>query len=258
MTVMFTDIAGFTDLSEKLEPERLSDLLRFYFGQMTHLIWQQEGTLDKFVGDAIVAFWNPPISPQSDHALRACRAAVAMRQRELDMTAELNQRGGNNMHTRIGLNTGTMAAGTFGSDQKFNYTVMGDSVNLASRLEAANKFYGTRLLISQPTADEVRGAFLLRKVDVIAVKGRTQPMAVFEPLAEGPGDVSQRDLAARYELALERYAGRLWSEAESMLRGLQKDFPGDGPTATLLGRVVEFMADPPGDDWDGVYRPKSK
>jgi len=258
MTVMFTDIAGFTDLSEKLEPERLSELLRFYFGQMTHLIWQQEGTLDKFVGDAIVAFWNPPISPQPDHALRACRAAVAMRQREIDMTEELNRRGGNNMHTRIGLNTGAMAAGTFGSDQKFNYTVMGDSVNLASRLEAANKFYGTRLLISQPTADEVRPQFLLRKVDVIAVKGRTQPMAVFEPLAEGAGTDVLRDLAARYESALERYTGRYWSDAQAILRTLQKDFPDDGPTGTLLNRVVEFAADPPGDDWDGVYRYKSK
>jgi adenylate cyclase len=258
MTVMFTDIAGFTDLSEKLDPERLSELLRFYFGQMTHLIWKEEGTLDKFVGDAIVAFWNPPISPQTDHALRACRAAIAMRQREIEMTDELNLRGGNNMHTRIGLNTGAMAAGTFGSDEKFNYTVMGDSVNLASRLEAANKYYGTRLLISEVTAVEVRSAFLLRKIDVITVKGKTQPMAVFEPLCEGAGPAALRDLADRYQSALERYMGRYWSDAQAMLQKLKKDFPDDGPTGTLLQRVIEYAADPPGDQWDGVYRFKTK
>jgi len=114
------------------------------------------------------------------------------------------------------------------------------------------------LLVSQPTADEVRSQFLLRKVDVIAVKGRTQPMAVFEPLAEGAGTDALRDLAARYESALERYSGRYWSDAQAILRTLQKDFPDDGPTGTLLNRVVEFAADPPGDDWDGVYRYKSK
>jgi adenylate cyclase len=258
MTVMFTDISGFTDLSEKLQPEQLSELLRFYFGEMTACIWKVDGTLDKFVGDAIVCFWNPPIAPQPDHAIRALRAAIGMRQREMEVLPTLREKGGGAMYTRIGLNSGWMSAGIFGSDEKFNYTVMGDSVNLASRLEAINKFYHTRVMISHTTAEQVKSTFLLRKIDVITVKGKTEPMAIYEPLAEGLGNEKEQELARRYEAALALYQAQKWDDAEKSLKEIQRDFSDDGPASTLLERIVEFRTDPPPGDWDGVYRFKVK
>jgi class 3 adenylate cyclase len=155
MTVMFTDIAGFTTLSERLPDEVLTETLNFYFDQMSPLVFAEDGYLDKYIGDAIMGFWNAPL-PQPDHAHRACRAALAMERRERAIQPEMVRRGVDECLTRIGINTGPMVVGDMGSRDRFNYTVLGDSVNLGARLEGANKFYGSRILMSQATADLVR------------------------------------------------------------------------------------------------------
>jgi adenylate cyclase len=252
MTVMFTDIAGFTDLSEHLEPEQLGELLNYYLDEMSSVVLSVDGTLDKYVGDAIVTFWNAPLT-QVDHASRACKAALAMRQREQDISETLNSMGGRGMYTRIGINSGTMAVGNMGSRRKFNYSVLGDAVNLGSRLESANKMYGTRILMSQSTADLVRGEFQIRKIDVLRVKGKLRPVAVYELISEGPRDPNATKLVHLYEYAFERYQAQDWDTAEQYLLEIATKFPDDTPSKVLSGRVQAYRKSPPPPGWDGVY-----
>jgi adenylate cyclase len=261
MTVMFTDIAGFTTLSERLPDEVLTETLNFYFDQMSPLVFAEDGYLDKYIGDAIMGFWNAPL-PQPDHAHRACRAALAMERRERAIQPEMVRRGVDECLTRIGINTGPMVVGDMGSRDRFNYTVLGDSVNLGARLEGANKFYGSRILMSQATADLVRDRFLVRKLDVLQVKGKRQPMPVFELLGERgatPADEpALLDRAARYEAAWALYRRQQWGDAEAALRELLAAHPTDGPAASLLGRLADMRDHPPGPNWDGVYVAKGK
>jgi adenylate cyclase len=262
MTVMFTDIAGFTDLSETLEAEQLATLLNYYLDEMSAVVIKEDGTLDKYVGDAIVSFWNAPVA-QEDHAMRACAAALQMQEREAKIQPELKKLGAEKMHTRIGINSGVMAVGNMGSSKKFNYSVLGDSVNLAARLEGANKFYGTRILIAEGTASLVRQKFLLRKVDVLRVKGKKHPMAVFELMGvsadagHGSGlpvcDPRLAQLAAAYEEAFSLYQRQQWDAADAVLQQILQGHPKDGPASTLLARIAVFRAAAPTQDWDGVY-----
>ncbi len=260
MTVLFTDIEGFTSLSEKLEDERLTELLNYYFDEMEPLVFDRNGTLDKYIGDAIMSFWNAPL-PQPDHAYRACRTALAMEQRERDIQPELVRMGAERCVTRIGVNTGPMVVGDMGSRSRFNYTVLGDSVNLGARLEGANKFYGSRILISETTAVLVKDRFLVRKLDVLQVKGKKKPMPVYELLGEiGTSDQEPAiiDRCKRYEAAWELYRQQKWDDAEAALQALLSQHPTDKPAAMLLARVGELRSNPPGEGWDGVYVAKGK
>jgi adenylate cyclase len=257
MTVMFTDIQGFTDLSERLDEHTLTALLNYYLDEMSSLVLANDGTLDKYIGDAIMSFWNAPIQ-QADHALLACRAAIAMEQREREIQPRLNEMGAAGMLTRIGINTGPMVFGNMGSTQKFNYSVLGDAVNLASRLEGANKFYGSRILIAQPTADQVKGHFILRQLDLLRVKGKLKPMAVYEVLGEPNADADLLFRRDEYEAAFSHYQKQQWEEARQRLASFRERFPHDGPAAALLERIAYFSEHPPGPDWDGVYIAKGK
>ncbi|MDB5292279.1 MAG: adenylate cyclase, partial [Phycisphaerales bacterium] len=260
MTVMFTDIQGFTDLSESMESERLSELLNFYLGEMSGLILANNGTLDKYIGDAIMSFWNAPLH-QADHAALACRAALAMKKREAEIQGTLAAMGAPGLLTRIGINTGPMIFGNMGAPQKFNYSVLGDSVNLGSRLEGANKFYGSRILVAESTALLVNDRFVFRQLDLLRVKGKLKPLAVFELLAEQNGTAADDDLrfrVARYEEALGLYRAQKWDDAQAVLDDLHRRFPDDGPTAALLKRIAKLRHEPPGADWDGVYVAKDK
>jgi adenylate cyclase len=183
ITILFTDVAGFTDLSEGMDVQDLGKFINRYLGEMSAQVFRNDGTLDKYIGDAVMAFWNAPI-PQADHAQRACRAALAMVARERELQEEFAALGTKEVYTRIGIHTSPAAVGFIGSEHLFNYTAMGDGVNLASRMEGANKIYGTQILITEPTAMLVKDAFLLRKVDVLRVKGKKMPMAVYEVMAE--------------------------------------------------------------------------
>jgi len=257
MTVMFTDIQGFTDLSERLGEHQLTSLLNYYLDEMSSLVLANDGTLDKYIGDAIMSFWNAPLH-QPEHAVLACRAALAMERREAQIQPELERMGASGLLTRIGINTGPMVFGNMGSSQKFNYSVLGDSVNLASRLEGANKFYGSRILIAQPTAEQVKDHFLLRKLDVLRVKGKLKPMAVYEVLGEAGagGDLAFR--AAEYDAAFALYTQQKWDEAAGRLQSLLARTPADRPAAALAERVAYLRDHSPGADWDGVYVAKGK
>ncbi len=257
MTVMFTDIQGFTNLTEAMDVESLGHMLNFYLDEMSSVVLDHDGTLDKYIGDAIMSFWNAPVD-QPDHAVRAARAALGMKRREEMIRPQLARLGATGMHTRLGLNSGPMAVGNMGSARKFNYTVLGDSVNLASRLEGANKFYGTQILMAETTASQIRGQFAMRQIDVLRVKGKQQPMAVYELLAEGLPQDDDRLRIERYESALAHYRARRWDEAEAALNVLNQRLPEDAPAAVLLARLAEFRQHPPPDGWDGVYEAKEK
>ena len=258
MTVMFTDIQGFTDLSERMPVDQLTNLLNYYLGEMSSLIKLTfNGTLDKYIGDAIMSFWNAP-GRQPDHAILACRAALAMERREREIQPELSRLGAPGLLTRIGVNSGAMKVGNMGSPQKFNYSVLGDAVNLGSRLEGANKFYGSRILLSQNTAEQLETQFVLRKLDLLRVKGKQQPMAVYELMAEGQPDGDLQARVAEYEAAFDLYQWQNWDQAEAKLRALLERYPGDAPAAALLSRIADLRAHPPGPDWDGVYVAKGK
>jgi adenylate cyclase len=257
MTVMFTDIAGFTDLSETLPPEKLAPMLNFYLEEMSGIVLGQSGTLDKYIGDAIMSFWNAPL-PQADHAANACRAALRIVAREAAIQPALKDLGAAKILTRIGINSGPMAVGFTGSSYLINYTVLGDSVNLGSRLEGANKLYGTRAMISESTAALVNDRFVLRQLDVLRVKGKLKPMAVFELIAEGAADETTARRVKLYEEALRLYRKQRWDEADRILLEMAGEFADDGPAKALRTRIGYYRQHPPGVDWDGVYVAKEK
>jgi adenylate cyclase len=266
LTLIFTDLANFTDLAETMDVQTLGKMLNRYLGEMSDQVLAHDGTLDKYIGDAVMCFWNAPLA-QTDHAAQACRAALAMAKREREIAAELEQAAGSTgaapkkIYTRIGINTTTAAVGFVGSSHLFNYTALGDGVNLGSRLEGANKIYGTRIMLSENTAKLVKDQFLLRRLDVLRVKGKKQPMAVFELIAErhDPADSTDaRERVALYEAGLEAYERQQWELAEKKLLELLERFGQDGPSKTLLGRIAVFRQYPPGEDWDGVYVAKDK
>ena len=257
MTVMFTDIQGFTDLSERLDEHKLTALLNYYLDEMSALVFANNGTLDKYIGDAIMSFWNAPLH-QADHAILACRAALAMERRERQIQPIMAQMGAEGLLTRIGINTGPMVFGNMGSSRKFNYSVLGDAVNLASRLEGANKFYGSRILLAQPTAEQVKDQFLLRKLDLLRVKGKKEPMAVYELLGEVGVDGELPLRANEYETAFALYQQQSWPEAAARLTVLVNRFPDDRPAAALLNRIADLQQHPPGPAWDGIYVAKVK
>jgi adenylate cyclase len=257
MTVMFTDIAGFTDLSETIPPEKLAPMLNFYLEEMSGIVLDQSGTLDKYIGDAIMSFWNAPL-PQADHAALACRAALRMVEREAAIQPALRELGAAKILTRIGINSGPMAVGFTGSSHLINYTVLGDSVNLGSRLEGANKLYGTRAMVSESTAALVKDRFVLRQLDVLRVKGKLKPMAVFELIAESPPDDATARRVRLYEEALRHYQQQRWDDADKLLVEMAGEFPDDGPAKSLRARIARYRADPPPAEWDGVYVAKEK
>jgi adenylate cyclase len=257
MSVMFTDLANFTSLTETLKDEKLTKVLQFYLEEMSGLVLGVNGTLDKYIGDAIMAFWNAPLD-QPDHALRACRAAIEMRRREAAIQPKLREMAAMDVYSRIGINSGPMFVGNLGSSFKFSYTVIGDAVNLASRLEGANKMYGTRIILSEPTALLVRDRMRTRRLDLLRVQGKRQPMGVYELICEDLPGAAREECVRGYEGALSLYQTRRFDEAAGILAALLRAFPEDRPTATLLSRIEEFRDHPPGPDWDGVYVAKGK
>ncbi len=251
-TILFSDIRSFTTISEKMPPDQIEKFMNTYLGAMTDVVLSEKGTVDKYIGDAVMAFWNAPLD-QSDHPICAAKSAIRMLAREREMQSLLRDLAGEEIYTRIGVATGEVTVGNFGSEAKINYTVLGDSVNLASRLEGANKIYGSQILMAEPTALIAKSSVLIRKLGLLRVKGKTQAMAIYEALSELPGTPAEQHRKACYEQAFGFYLARDWIRAEEILQRLISDYPEDRPAATLLGAVREFRAAPPGEDWDGVY-----
>lgn len=254
LTVFFSDLAGFTSLSEKLAPEEVVTLLNRYLTAMTEVILASGGVIDKYEGDAIMAFWGAPV-PQPDHAARACLAALDNQGRLAALREEFEKAGLPPVFARIGLNTGEMIIGNMGSSQRFDFTVIGDNVNLASRLEGAGKEYGTGIIISGETRRQAGEAVEVRELDLLQVKGREQPVRIYELLArKGELDGNRAAIRDLFEEGLRHYRAMRWAEAiESFDRALALA-PGDGPSKTYRSRCEEFMRHPPPAGWDGVFR----
>ena len=257
LTVMFSDIRGFTTLSEGMDPDELVRLLNEYFSAMTDILYKHLGTLDKYIGDAIMAFWGSPY-PQKDHAYRACCCALEMVERLAELNRAWTAGGRPEIANGIGLNTGPVNVGNIGSDKRLAWTVMGDNVNLASRLEGMSKEYRVRVIISEYTYAQVSHQFLAREVDKIRVKGKTHPVTIYELLAPLSKRQEYEALLTPFNTALECYRTHDWREAAGKLGQVLGIYPYDGPTQVLLQRCLEFMDDPPPADWDGVYVMPSK
>ncbi|MGA9756615.1 MAG: adenylate/guanylate cyclase domain-containing protein [Desulfobaccales bacterium] len=258
VTLFFSDLAGFTTISERLSAETVVGLLNDYLSAMTEIILDEEGTVDKFEGDAIMAFWGAPLD-QPDQAARACRAAL----RQQAALAELNQRfAGLNLpplSMRIGLNTGDAIVGNLGSVKRFDYTVIGDTVNLASRLEGLNKFYGSYVMASEATVAACAGAVEFRELDLVAVKGKEQAVRVFQVLGL-TGELEPEVIHRRRDFAqaLEHYRHQRFSEALAGFEAICAAAPEDGPARIYRDRCRRFQEAPPPADWDTVFRPDAK
>jgi adenylate cyclase len=257
LTAMFCDIRGFTTISEGLSPAALVDLLNEYLSEMTEVIFRHWGTLDKYIGDAIMAFWGAPF-PQPEHAERACRAGLEMLQALNRLQSRWEAQGRPRLDAGIGINTGPMLVGNMGSTRRFNFTVMGDNVNLASRLEGLNKTFGTRLIVSDATYQTVQQKMLARELDLIRVKGKTKPVKIYELLGFVEDGERVRPLVDRFHTALEAYRRRHWETAAGLFGELLRDYPEDGPTRAFLQRCSDLIEQPPDGEWDGVYVMKTK
>ena len=257
LTALFADIRGFTTLSEDLAPAQLVDLLNEYLSTMTELIFKNWGTLDKYIGDCIMAFWGAPY-PQTDHAFRACRTGLEMLQSLARLQAGWESRGVPRLEVCIGINTGPMLVGNMGSKRRFNFTVIGDSVNLASRLEGLNREFGTDLIISEGTFLQAKDQIVVRELDLIRVKGKIHPVKVYEVLGLAADSGRVSDLVSRFEKGLEAYRSGHWKTAIEIFQDLIGDYPLDAPSHVFTKRCRNLLAQPPEGVWDGVFVMKSK
>ncbi len=258
LTAFFSDVAGFSTISEKLTPHELVELLNDYLTEMTDIILKYEGTVDKFEGDAIIAFFGAPV-PYEDHARRACLAAIEMQLRLEEMRAVWKAEGKHELFMRIGMNTGEMVIGNMGSKTRMDYTMMGDSVNLAARLEGVNKQYKTETMISQFTYEMVREDIETRELDRIRVVGKSEPIKIYEVLGrKGEVDQQTRDILPLFHQGLQHYSNREWKKALACFEKVLKVHDKDGPSLTYSQRCIDYQLNPPQDDWDGVYEMQSK
>jgi len=256
MTVLFSDIRDFTSISEGLEAAQLADMLNVYLSHMTRLIQERRGTIDKYIGDAIMAFWGAPLSSDR-HAQDAVLAALAMQSTLAELNPRLEERGWPAVKIGVGVNTGRMSVGNMGSEFRMAYTVMADAVNLASRLEGLTKQYGLGVLCGEDTRAACPDIRFMR-IDRVRVKGKQQPVAIYEPLGEAAGlDPARAAEADRFETALDDYQAQRWDTAEATLRELAARNPRK-LYDIYLQRIAHFRAEPPPVDWDGVFTFTSK
>ncbi len=246
LSILFSDVKGFTSISEHLSPEQLTSLLNDYLTAMTEIIYKHGGTVDKYEGDAIIAFWNAPLA-QADHAERAVRAALEYQSTLAALRPELKARYGHDLFARIGLNTGPVVVGNMGSRQRFNYTFLGDAGNLAARLEGINKQFGTPILISEMTRLKLPADIAVREISRVQVVGRREAVRVFEPLA--PEAASRHDALARFADALASYYAGRFENAAADFAALADSDPA---SAIYAARCRELAARPPA-DWTGVW-----
>ncbi len=257
VSVYFSDIAGFTTISEGMDPEQLVAFLNDYLTEMTDIVLEEGGIVDKYIGDAVMAFWGAPLSDPS-HARHAVRAALKMKRATDEHRQRWQDEYGHALHVRAGVNSGVAVTGNMGSKHKYNYTVMGDMVNLAARLEGANKPYGTDLMVSEATFRAVEDLFHARELDAIAVKGKTEPVRVFEILAgKEETDVDLR-FVERFQAGLSFYREQVFTEAIACFEDTLRLRPEDGPARAFIQRCMQLSEDPPGSGWDGVWRMEEK
>lgn len=257
MSVLFSDVRGFTTISEKLDPQTLSDVLTEYLTPMTEIVFQNKGTLDKYMGDALMAFFGAPIH-YPDHAKYACRAALGNLEKLKDIQREFEAKGLPRIDVGIGINTGEMSVGNMGSNIVRSYTVMGDAVNLGSRLEGINKEYGTRIIISQFTYEDVKDSFTAREVDWVRVKGKNEPVRIYELICEGKPEPKLDQMLELFSSGFALYHEKKFREALAKFEEAHNINPEDAPTELYIERCQEYLAEPPPEQWDGVHVMKTK
>jgi adenylate cyclase len=243
LTILFSDIEGFTSLSENMQPQELMLHLSDYLSEMTRIITMKQGTIDKYIGDAVMAFWGAPL-PVPKAPYLACKAALACQHQIEILNRRWETEGKPPLNTRFGLHTGNTVVGNLGSDERMNYTIIGDSVNLASRLEGTNKLYGTHIIISEDTYRQVAADFHCRLVDIVAVKGRHQAVGLYELLASQSETLPawQQRFCQIYEQGLQKYFDRDWNAALDCFYFLQTDFPEDKSVALFINRCQSLCA----------------
>jgi adenylate cyclase len=252
LTVLFSDIRGFTSLAEEMAPEALVHLLNEYLTEMTDVVFEFDGLLDKYIGDAIMAVFGAPLE-QENHPVRACRTALKMLNNLSRMREKWETEGTPPLDIGIGINTGPMVVGNMGSERRFDYTVMGDSVNLASRLEGINKEYDTKVVISEFTYHRVKEDFFCRELDAVRVKGRVRPLKIFELLALRSEDNPRVAIVEPFAEGLDFYRSQKWEMAELKFNQVLATTPEDYASRLYLERIASLRADPPKPGWDGVY-----
>ena len=257
MTVLFSDIRGFTTLSERMVPEKLASFINEYLSPMTQIVFEEKGTLDKYIGDAIMAFWNAPID-QEDHALRACAASLRMLEKLQELKERWRKENFPEFDIGVGVNTGPMIVGNMGSDVRVDYTVMGDAVNLASRLEGTNKEYDTRIILGEGTWDKVAGKVTGRRLGAVRVKGKRKPVRIYELRGMGPPQGAEKDATEAFDRGLDAYTRQAWDEAEAEFRKVLELWKDDTPARRYLEEIETLRAHPPGPGWDGVYTATTK
>jgi adenylate cyclase len=264
VTIFFSDIKGFSGISEQLTAAAMVNLLNSYFGAVADVIHDHRGIIDKYIGDAVMAFWAPPFSAGDDHAIDACLAALQQQKVLDELRARLPEitglrRNAPELVVRMGLATGEAVLGTVGSASARSYTVIGDTVNLASRLEGVNKVYGTSITIAEDTWRLARSAIEVRELDVVTVAGKTEPIRIYELMAEAGGlDAQRSELRDRFVAGLAAYRAQDWAAAADRFAECLRLFPDDRPSAVYLERVAQLRAEPPGEGWDGVWRLNAK
>lgn len=251
LSILFSDIRGFTSLSETMDPEALVEVLHDFLDPMSEIIVKHGGTIDKYIGDAIMALFGAPLD-LPDHSRRACRTALEMVQSLKALDKDWLERGRPTLKIGIGINSGPVSVGNMGSSRLFDYTAIGDNVNLASRLEGLNKFYGTEILVSAATARHLDNDFYFREVDLVRVKGKKHPIAIYEVLGEGAPEPDLARFLQLYAEGLTMFRERRFGQAQEALQEALHLKPQDALCAHYLDWTEKFLEEPPGPEWDGV------
>ena len=252
MTVLFSDVRGFTTISEGMDPKQLTQLMNALLTPMTRVIHKNRGTIDKYMGDAIMSFWGAPIT-DSEHARHALYAAMEMMDELVIMQEDFKQRGWPVVKIGIGLNTGNMNVGNMGSEFRMAYTVLGDAVNLGSRLEGLTKNYGVDIIVSETTKNAIP-EFVFRELDLVRVKGKNEPVAIFEPVGhKNDLEKSITSEITSYKKALMNFRAQSWDKAEMDFFNLNRSNPERFLYEVYMDRITHYRNEPPGDDWDGVF-----
>jgi adenylate cyclase len=259
LTVFVSDIAGFTTIAEGMAPEELMLHLSEYFDELTQILSEHKGTVDKYIGDGILAFWGAPV-PDDNHALHACNAALICQAKLKDLNRKWASAGKSPLATRIGISSGETVVGNVGSSERINYTVMGDNVNLASRLEGVNKLYGTHIIVSRATYEAAADKFWFRPLDIVAVKGRSGGTTIYELIMKkGEEDTDQvAELCVEFAKGFETYLARDWEASIKIFQNLTSKFPHDIPADLYLTRCRHYLSNPPEADWQGIAYLESK
>lgn len=257
LSVLFSDIRGFTTISEGLAPEDLVHLLNEYLTAMTDVVFKYDGTLDKYMGDAVMAIYGAPLD-QPDHPVRACNSALDMMEDLKKLNEKWMREGKKPMDIGIGINTGPMMVGNMGSKQRFDYTVMGDMVNLGSRLEGANKNYQTNIIISEFTYERVKDNFVCMELDSVRVKGKTLPVKIYQLIGRNNIDPSRKEAIKYFRAGLQLYKQQRWDKAIEAFQTATAMDKTLHPARLYIERSQDLKADPPGGDWDGVFTMKTK